>query len=76
MSNYYAQIDNKFDDLLSKIKNNKLILSKQDLIELKVFILIAYKNDNDEDVEQIKKSFKKLNFKLSSLNSKNIEFIN
>jgi hypothetical protein len=76
MSNYYSQIDNKFDELLSKTKNNNLVLSKQDLIDLKSFIFIAYKNDNAEDVKKIKKSFKKLNFKITFTNAKGIEFYN
>jgi hypothetical protein len=76
MSNYYSQIDNKFDELLSKTKNNNLVLSKQDLIDLKAFIFIAYKNDNYEDVKKIKNSFKKLNFKIPSTNVKGIEFYN
>ena len=74
MANYYSQIDNKFDELLSKTKNNNLVLSKQDLIDLKAFIFIAYKNDNNEDVKKIKNSFKKLNFKISATNVKGIEF--
>ena len=74
MSNYYSQIDNKFDELLSKTKNNSICLSKQDLIDLKTFIYIAYKNDNDEDVKNIKNSFKKLNFKITS--AKGLEFYN
>ena len=75
MSSYYAKIDNKFDELLSKIQNNKLVFEKQDLIDLKTFILIAYKTDNAEDISSIKASFKKLQFKITQ-NTNCVEFVN
>ena len=75
MASFYTQIDNKFDELLSKIQNNKIVFNKQDLIDLKTYILLAYKTDNAEDIAAIKASFKKLHFKITQ-NANCIEFIN
>jgi hypothetical protein len=52
MPSFLINIDDKFNDILSK----KKIISMKDLIELKSFIIEAYENDTLIDISNLQKS--------------------
>jgi hypothetical protein len=52
MPSFLINIDDKFNDILSK----KKIISMKDLIELKSFIIEAYENDTLIDINNLQKS--------------------
>ena len=52
MPSFLINIDDKFNDILSK----KKIISKNDLMELKSFIIEAYENDTMIDIINLQKS--------------------
>jgi hypothetical protein len=52
MPSFLINIDDKFNDILTK----KNIISKNDLIELKTFIIEAYENDTMKDILNLQKS--------------------
>jgi hypothetical protein len=52
MPSFLINIDDKFNDILTK----KKIISKNDLIELKTFIIEAYENDTMKDIINLQKS--------------------
>ena len=52
MPSFLINIDDKFNDILSK----KKIISKNDLMELKMFIIEAYENDTMTDIINLQKS--------------------
>ena len=52
MPSFLINIDDKFNDILTK----KNIISKNDLIELKTFIIEAYENDTMKDIINLQKS--------------------
>jgi len=52
MPSFLIDIDDKFNDILTK----KKIISKNDLIELKSFIIEAYENDTMKDIINLQKS--------------------
>ena len=55
MPSFLTEIDNKFNFLLKK----KAIV-KNDLIELKMFIINVYENDTMIDIEELKKYQRKI----------------
>jgi len=62
MGNFSITLDNKFDELINKNKNQKISL--EDLIELKASLKIAYYNDNNDDNQFIKFSLSEIDFKI------------
>jgi hypothetical protein len=52
MPGFLIDIDDKFNDILTK----KKLISKNDLIELKTFIIEAYENDTMKDIINLQKS--------------------
>jgi hypothetical protein len=52
MPSFLIDIDDKFNDILTK----KNLISKNDLIELKTFIIEAYENDTMKDIINLQKS--------------------
>jgi hypothetical protein len=52
MPSFLIDIDDKFNDILTQ----KKIISKNDLIELKSFIIEAYENDTMKDIINLQKS--------------------
>jgi hypothetical protein len=52
MPSFLIDIDDKFNDILTK----KKLISKNDLIELKTFIIEAYENDTMKDIINLQKS--------------------
>ena len=52
MPSFLIDIDDKFNDILTQ----KKIISKNDLIELKTFIIEAYENDTMKDILNLQKS--------------------
>jgi hypothetical protein len=54
MPSFLIDIDDKFNDILTK----KNLISKNDLIELKTFIIEAYENDTMKDIINLQKSQK------------------
>lgn len=52
MPSFLINIDDKFNDILSK----KKIISMKDLIELKSFIIEAYERDTLIDINNLQKS--------------------
>jgi hypothetical protein len=52
MPSFLINIDDKFNDILTK----KNLISKNDLIELKSFIIEAYENDTMKDIINLQKS--------------------
>lgn len=62
MGNFSITLDNKFDELINKNKNQRISL--EDLIELKASLKIAYYNDNLEDNQFIKFSLSEIDFKI------------
>ena len=63
MTNFYIELDNKFDELLVNF-NNKSNFDKNDLIELKTFILHIYNNKNKAENDYIRKSLRQIDFKI------------
>jgi hypothetical protein len=63
MTNFYIELDNKFDEIFINLstKNN---FDKNDLIELKSFIIEIYNNKNKTENEYIRKSFNMIDFKI------------
>lgn len=62
MGNFSITLDNKFDELINKNKNERVSL--EDLIELKASLKIAYYNDNNNDNQFIKFSLSEIDFKI------------
>ena len=62
MGNFSITLDNKFDELINKNKNQRISL--EDLIELKASLKIAYYNDNNDDNQFIKFSLSEIHFKI------------
>ncbi len=62
MGNFSITLDNKFDELINKNKNQRISL--EDLIELKASLKIAYYNDNNDDNQFIKFSLSEIDFKI------------
>jgi hypothetical protein len=62
MGNFSITLDNKFDELINKNKNQRISL--EDLIELKASLKIAYYNDNNADNQFIKFSLSEIDFKI------------
>ena len=63
MVNFHMQLDNKFDEVIIKLKQ-KENLTINDLINLKSFIISAYYNDNKLNNEYIKLSLNMIDFKI------------
>ena len=63
MCNFHIKIDDKFDEFIIKIKENKPI-TINDLISLKSFIIDVYHNDNTTDNNYIKLSLSMIDFKI------------
>ena len=64
MGNFSITLDNKFDELINKNKNENQRISLEDLIELKASLKIAYYNDNNDDNQFIKFSLSEIDFKI------------
>ena len=64
MGNFSITLDNKFDELINKNKNENQRISLEDLIELKASLKIAYYNDNNADNQFIKLSLSEIDFKI------------
>lgn len=64
MGNFSITLDNKFDELINKNKNENQRISLEDLIELKASLKIAYYNDNNADNQFIKFSLSEIDFKI------------
>jgi len=62
MGNFSITLDNKFDELINKNKNQRISL--EDLIELKASLKLAYYNDNNNDNQFIKFSLSEIDFKI------------
>jgi hypothetical protein len=63
MPNFHIKLDNKFDEFIAKL-NEKKILTINDLIKLKSFIIDAYHDENKEDNEYIRLSLNLIDFKI------------
>ena len=63
MTNFYIELDNKFDELLSNLEN-KAIFDKNDFIELKAFILHIYKTKNKAENDYIRRSLQQIELKI------------
>jgi len=61
MTYFEVEIDNKFNELINKMKRNNFNLN--DLIQLKTFIRQTYSRENNIEDTNIKKSFRKINYK-------------
>jgi len=64
MTNFYIELDNKFDELIVNSEEKKTSLKKNDLIELKAFILHIYNTKNKAENEYIRQSFQQIEFKI------------
>lgn len=62
MGQFAIMLDNKFDELINKQKNNKISIN--DLIEIKSCLKIAYYKDNNEDNKFIKCYLNEINFNI------------
>ena len=58
MPSFLSEIDNKFNLLVKK----KTILNKNDLLELKSFIINVYENDTNIDIKELKNNQRKILF--------------
>ena len=56
MPSFLSEIDNKFNLLVKK----KTILNKNDLLELKSFIINVYENDTNIDIKEDIKKIRKM----------------
>lgn len=63
MTGFHIQLDNKFDELISNLKEKKEI-TINDLIKLKSFINKIYDNENLEVNNYIKKSLLQIQLKI------------
>lgn len=63
MTNFYIELDNKFDELLSNLEN-KAIFDKNDFIELKAFILHIYNTKNKAENDYIRRSLQQIELKI------------
>jgi len=63
MTNFYIELDNKFDELLSNLEN-KAIFDKNDFIELKAFILHIYNIKNKAENDYIRRSLHHIELKI------------
>jgi len=63
MGNFGIVLDNKFDELINKQKNNNII-TIENLIDLKSCIRNAYYNDNNNDNKIIKFYLNEIDFKI------------
>lgn len=59
MTYFHIQIDNKFDEVLCKMKNRKLNIN--DIIDLKTFIFEIYGNENKIRDVSIINGFREIN---------------
>ncbi len=59
MTYFHIQIDNKFDEVLCKMKNRKLNMN--DIIDLKTFIFEIYGNENKIRDVSIINGFREIN---------------
>ena len=62
MGQFAIMLDNKFDELISKYKNNKI--SIEDLIDIKASIKLAYHEDNKNDNNFIRCYLNEIDFKI------------
>ena len=58
MPSFLSEIDNKFNLIVKK----KTILNKNDLLELKSFIINVYENDTNIDIKELKNNQRKILF--------------
>jgi len=63
MTNFYIELDNKFDELLLNLET-KANFDKNDFIELKAFILHIYNTKNKAENDYIRKSLRDIEFKI------------
>ena len=63
MTGFHIQLDNKFDELISNLKEQKEI-TINDLIKLKSFIIKIYDNENLEVNNYIKQSLLQIQLKI------------
>jgi len=61
MTYFIIETDNKFNELINKMKRNNFNLN--DLIQLKTFIIQTYNRENNIEDTNIKKSFRKINYR-------------
>jgi len=64
MGNFSITLDNKFDELILRNKNNFINITLEELIKLKNSLKIAYYTDNNEDNEYIKFNLTEIDFKI------------
>jgi hypothetical protein len=62
MGQFAITLDNIFDELIIKHKNNKI--SIEDLISIKSSLKLAYYNDNSEDNKFLKCYLREINFNI------------
>jgi len=59
MTGFHISIDNKFDELISKMKDKELEIS--DICELKTFITYTYDNENNIENNELSDAYEKIN---------------
>ncbi len=64
MTNFYIELDNKFDELLINLSNKNTNFDKNDLIELKSFIIQIYNDKNKAENDYIRKALHEIDFKI------------
>ena len=62
MTSFHIMLDEKFDELISNLKKNKLTLN--DLVKAKSFICKLYDSNNNDENEYIKECLYKIEFKI------------
>lgn len=60
MTYFHIKLDDKFDELFTKVRTTKKRISEKDLRNLKAYILDVYDNENDCDDESISNGFRML----------------
>lgn len=58
MTFFHIKLDDKFDELFTKVRTTKKRISEKDLRELKAYILDVYSTENDCDDESILNGFR------------------
>jgi len=63
MTNFHMKLDDKFDELFEKAKENKS-LAMADLVDLKSYIYDVYTRENSMENETIKRCYNMIDFKI------------
>jgi len=62
MTHFHIKIDNKFDEVIVKMKKKSLKLN--DIIELKSYIYDTYRNENNIEDTNISRCYNKIDFRI------------